>query len=70
METLHNAFSLIKLKCQRRWDGDLDTERKQTLSFQNLQPNKHDVEDGMSTVTKGKRRGKIILLILEECLHL
>lgn len=40
------------------------------LSFQNLQPNKHDVEDGMCTVMKKKRRGKRILLILEECLHL
>lgn len=58
METLHNAFSLIKLKRQHRWDWDLDMERKQMLSFQNLQPNKHDVEDGMSTDMKKKRMGK------------
>lgn len=58
MDTLHNAFSLIKLKCQRKWDWDLDMERKQMLSFQNLQANKHDVEDGMSTDMKQRRRGK------------
>lgn len=28
------------------------------LSSQNLQPNKHDVEDGMSTDMKKKRTGK------------
>lgn len=27
------------------------------LSFQNLQPNKHEVEDGMSTDMKKRRRG-------------
>lgn len=58
METLHNAFSLIKLKCQRRWDCNLDMERKEMLSFKNLQSNKHDVEDGMNTDMKKKRRGK------------
>lgn len=58
METLHNAFSLIKLKCQRKWDWDLDMERKQMLSFQNLQANKHDVEDGTGTDTKQRRSGK------------
>lgn len=28
------------------------------LSFQNLQPNKRDVEDGMSADGKEKKRGK------------
>lgn len=28
------------------------------LSFQNLQANKHDVEDGMSTDTKERKKGK------------
>lgn len=74
METLHKAFSLIKLKCQHRWDRDLDKERKQMLSLQNLQPNKHDVEDGMSTDVKKKKEkeggGELILLLLEDCLYL
>jgi len=28
------------------------------LSFQNLEPNKYDVEDGMNTDARKKRRGK------------